>query len=72
MNLREALRLVLADVQRVYPNQAVTLREAAEYVRGHMTADDIRFLVDDKETKKAYFAILEASGDALNAELRNG
>jgi hypothetical protein len=59
-------------MRRVYPGQNPTDREAAEYVRGHMQPPDIRFLVDDEETREAYFVIYRAPSVELNKELGNG
>lgn len=72
MNLGEALELVKADVQQLNPKHVISERDAAEYVRGNMTPADIRVLVDAPRTREAYFVILEASGEALNAALHNG
>lgn len=72
MTLGEAIELVRIDVQQLNPKHVISERDAAEYVRGNMTPADIRVLVDDARTREAYFVILEASGDALNAALNHG
>lgn len=71
MNLREAVNLVIVDVQQLYPDVTVTKREAAEHVREHMKPEDIRFLIDDPRTREAYFVVLSAPSVDLNKELSN-